>query len=109
LCVERPSELSAEGVVDILRSMPEHEYVLFHRIADPASARVRSRIVELGLKPRIDFQNAETDGVAELARLGGGPTPALWDGLVLIRGEAAVLAALGGIHPGGGSAGSTTP
>ncbi|MDP9246144.1 MAG: hypothetical protein M3O64_05755 [Chloroflexota bacterium] len=83
------------------------EYTLFHRIAEATSARVRSRIVELGLKPRIDFQNAETDGAAELALLGGGPTPALWDGRVLTVGEAAVLAVVAGIHPGGGSAGAT--
>ena len=41
--------------------MSEVDHTLFHRIAQPASARIRSRIVELGLKPRIDFQNADTD------------------------------------------------
>jgi cation diffusion facilitator family transporter len=76
----------------------ETGYTLFHRVAEPASARVRSRVVDLGLKPRIDFQNAETDGKDELARLGGSATPALWDGHVLLVGEADVsekLAALG--------------
>lgn len=95
--------------MDILRPVPEPPYTLFHRIAEPACARVRSRILALGLKPRIDFQNAETDGAAELARLGGGPTPALWDGRVLMEGEAAVLAVLARIPPARGSAGSTAP
>jgi hypothetical protein len=63
---------------------------LFHRIAEPESARIRLRVVELGLKPRIDFLNAETDGEDELARLGGSATPALWDGRTLTVGEAAV-------------------
>ena len=65
-------------------------YVLFHRIAEVDSARVRLRVVELGLKPRIDFQNAETDGRSELSRLGSGVTPALWDGKRLITGADAV-------------------
>ena len=95
--------------MDILRPMPEPTYVLYHSIAEPACARVRTRIVELGLKPRIDFENAETDGAADLAKLGGGPTPALWDGRVLIVGEAAVGAALERIALGRGSGGSTAP
>lgn len=95
--------------MDILGPVPEPTYVLYHRIAEPASARVRTRIVELGLKPGIDFENAETDGAAELAKLGGGPTPALWDGRVLIVGEAAVGAVLERIGAGRGSRGSTAP
>jgi hypothetical protein len=78
--------------------MTPPEYTLFHRVAEPASARIRQRVVELGLKPRIDFQNAETDGKDELARLGGSITPALWDGQTLAVGESAVarkLATLG--------------
>jgi protein-S-isoprenylcysteine O-methyltransferase Ste14 len=65
-------------------------YVLFHRIAEAESARVRLRVVQLGLKRRIAFLNAETDGKAELARLGGAATPALWDGRRLVSGEDAV-------------------
>ena len=65
-------------------------YVLYHRIAEPASAAIRLRVVELGLKSHIDFQNAETDGKDELARLGGHATPALWDGTRLISGVDAV-------------------
>jgi len=74
-------------------------YTLFHRIDEPASARIRQRVVELGLKPRIDFQNAETDGKAELARIGGSLTPALWDGKVLTVGESAVARTLLLIQP----------
>ena len=65
-------------------------YVLFHRIAEPDSARIRLRVVELRLKQRIDFQNAETDGKDELVRLGGLATPALWDGQRLTSGGDAV-------------------
>jgi hypothetical protein len=74
-------------------------YTLFHRIAEPASARIRLRIVELGLKPRIDFQNAETDGRDELARLGGSVTPALWDGRALTVGEDRVAQQLTAMRP----------
>ena len=74
-------------------------YTLFHRIGEPASARIRQRVVELGLKPRIDFQNAETDGKEELARIGGSLTPALWDGKALTVGESAVARTLLTIQP----------
>jgi cation diffusion facilitator family transporter len=75
------------------------EYTLFHRVAEPASARVRSRVVDLGLKGRIDFQNAETDGKDDLARLGGSVTPALWDGHTLTVGELAVAQKLTALVP----------
>jgi hypothetical protein len=77
----------------------ETDYTLFHRIAEPASARIRLRVVELGLKPRIDFQNAETDGREALARLGGSATPALWDGRSLIVGEERVAQQLTAMRP----------
>jgi hypothetical protein len=77
----------------------ETDYTLFHRIAEPASARIRLRVVELGLKPRIDFQNAETDGRDELARLGGSVTPALWDGRSLTVGEERVAQKLTAMRP----------
>ena len=79
--------------------MSDAAYTLFHRIAEPASARIRLRVVELGLKPRIDFRNAETDGRDELARLGGSVTPALWDGRTLTVGEVAVAAKLVALSP----------
>ena len=66
-------------------------YTLFHRVSEAASARIQSRVVELGLKSRIDFQNADTDGKDELARLGGSETPALWDGDELTVGESEVV------------------
>ena len=75
------------------------EYTLFHRVAEPGSARIRQRVVELGLKTRIDFQNADADGRDELARLGGSVTPALWDGRTLVVGESAVARKLITLRP----------
>lgn len=71
--------------------------VLYHRVPDPESARVRRRIVELGLKSRVDFQNVDTEGRAAFATLGGGSVPALWDGHSLHRGADRVLLALSAI------------
>ena len=74
-------------------------FTLFHRIAEPASARIRLRVVELGLKSSIDFQNAETDGKDELGRLGGSATPALWDGRSLTIGEDQIAQKLTAMRP----------
>src|SRR2546426_8433840 len=82
-----------------LYEMTQPAYTLFHRVAEPASARVRQRVVELGLKPRIDFQNAETDGKDELVRLGGTGTPAVWGGRTLTVGEPAVARELATLPP----------
>ena len=71
--------------------------VLYHRLSDPESARVRAHIVELGLKPRIDFQNVDTEGAEAFAALGGGRVPALWDGRRLEHGADAIVLALGAI------------
>jgi hypothetical protein len=68
--------------------------VLYHRIGDPDSAAVRSRVVELGLKSRIDFQNVDTEGAAAFATQGGRRVPAVWDGERLHEGRAAALALL---------------
>jgi hypothetical protein len=68
--------------------------VLYHRIDDPDSAVVRRRVVELGLKPRVDFQNVDTDGAEAWASAGGKLLPALWDGARLHEGTRAALAAL---------------
>ncbi len=65
--------------------------VLYHRIDDPDSAAVRRRVVELGLKPRFDFQNVDTDGAEAFSKHGGRRVPALWDGVLLHEGRAAVL------------------
>jgi hypothetical protein len=73
--------------------------VLYHRVADPDSARVRAQIVERGLKPLIDFQNVDTDAAAEFSARGGRRVPALWDGVRLHEGAAAVLLAIGAIMP----------
>ena len=79
-----------ERVPRWLPRMTSSPYVLFHRIAEAESARIRLRVVALGLKSRIDFQNAETDGKAALEHLGGDRTPALWDGRRLVSGPDAV-------------------
>ena len=79
-------------------SEPESDYTLFHRIAEPASARIRLRVVELGLKGRIDFQNAETDAKDD-PRLGSARTPALWDGRTLTVGEERVAQKLAALRP----------
>ena len=68
--------------------------VLYHRIGDPDSAAVRRRIVELALKPRIDFQNVDDEGAAAFATHGGRGVPALWDGARLHEGRDAVLVLL---------------
>jgi len=65
--------------------------VLYHRIGDPESAAVRRRVVELGLKPRVDFQNVDSEGADAFAERGGRRVPALWDGVLLHEGRAAVL------------------
>ena len=68
--------------------------MLYHRIDDPDSAAVRRRVVELGLKPKIDFQNVDTDGADAFAAHGGRRIPALWDGTRLHEGRDASLAVL---------------
>ena len=71
--------------------------MLYHRLADPESARVRARIVELGLKPRVDFQNVDTEGAGGFAAHGGRRVPALWDGARLLEGADTIDLALGAI------------
>ena len=68
--------------------------ILYHRIDDPDSAVVRRRVVELGLKAHVDFQNVDTDGAEAFAKHGGGRVPALWDGERLHEGKRAALAVL---------------
>ena len=67
---------------------------LFHRIADPACARVRKAIVELGLESKVSFRNVDTGTEAkiEFASLVGRPdVPVLKTAQGLIMGEASVL------------------
>jgi hypothetical protein len=66
------------------------ELVLYHRVADPASAAIRRLIVERGLKSRVDFQNVDADGAEAFAEHAGRTVPALWDGQCLHEGEAAI-------------------
>jgi hypothetical protein len=68
---------------------------LFHRIAEPDSAAARQLSIALGLADVIAFRNVAFDAHREaLAALGGGATPALWDGARLHAGLGAVRAAL---------------
>jgi hypothetical protein len=74
---------------------------LFHRIAEPASADARRRLVERGLTGRVELRNVEFESHARAlrARGGGGATPALWDGTRLHEGRDPVLAALDRLAP----------
>jgi hypothetical protein len=72
-------------------------YVLYHRVADPACAAIRTEIVEAGLKPLIDFQNVDTDAAQEFADRRGREVPALWDGARLHEGGDRVRLAIGAI------------
>lgn len=68
---------------------------LFHRLSEPESAEARRFAVALGLEGRVAFRNVEFASHREaLAALGGGRTPALWDGRRLHEGLQAVRAAL---------------
>jgi hypothetical protein len=68
--------------------------ILYHRIDDPDSAAVRRRVVELGIKGQVDFQNVDTEGAEAFARHGGRQVPAIWDGERLHEGRIAALAVL---------------
>jgi hypothetical protein len=68
---------------------------LFHRLAEPGSAAARVLARDLGLLERVALRNVAFDSHRDaLAALGGGATPALWDGARLHVGLAAVKAAL---------------
>ena len=68
--------------------------ILYHRIDDPDSAAIRRRVVELGVKSQVDFQNVDTEGAEAFAQHGGRNVPALWDGQRLHEGRGAVVAVL---------------
>ncbi len=68
---------------------------LFHRLAEPDSARARKKVAGLGLLGRVAFRNVDFESHrAALAGRGGAETPALWDGTRLHVGLARVAAAL---------------
>lgn len=70
-------------------------FELFHRIADPASARVRRFVVEHELQPFVRFRNVTYPEVErDLRAHGGADAPALWDGERLIEGAEAIIARL---------------
>ena len=68
--------------------------ILYHRIDDPESAAVRRRVVELGVKAQVDFQNVDTEGAHAFTLHGGRRVPAIWDGERLHEGRVAALAVL---------------
>ena len=75
--------------------MTSPELQLFHRIADPPSARVRRFVVDYALEDRVRFRNLTFPEVeADFHVLGGHTSPALWDGVHLHQGAEAVLARL---------------
>jgi len=80
-----------------------NEFVLFHRLDDPASAAVRREIVDRGLKSRIDFQNVDSaDGKVMFAARGGAAIPAIWDGDRLRSGTDAIVSWLSEVENDGG-------
>jgi hypothetical protein len=58
---------------------------------------MRRFIVERGIKPRVDFQNVDSDGAEAFAAHGARRVPALWDGARLHEGPNAIRLALGAI------------
>jgi hypothetical protein len=71
------------------------KFELFHATNEESSAAARKLITERGLLDRIRFRNVFYDEVqADFTARGGTKLPALWDGVKLIEGEQAVLAAI---------------
>ena len=72
------------------------KFELFHRIADPGSARARLFVMERELSGEVNFWNLTYEKPqAKLQALGGdGTAPALWDGEKLFVGADAVIARL---------------
>ncbi len=68
---------------------------LFHATNDEHSAEARKLVVDRGLVDKIRFRNVFYAEVrADLDARGGKATPAIWDGVTLIEGRAAVIAFL---------------
>lgn len=75
--------------------MAVRPFQLFHRIADPASARVRRFVTDRELLEVVQLRNVEFEEVQrDLAALGGEGPPALWDGSRLVAGAEACIARL---------------
>lgn len=74
------------------RSGDAGHFELFHRIDDPASARIRQRVLALHLLERADFRNIAFDSHrVAFEQHGGTAWPAIWDGRELWTGEAACV------------------
>jgi hypothetical protein len=64
---------------------------LFHRIAEPDSARARQLVLDRALTTLVQFRNVGfPEAAAALQSHGGVETPALWDGERLATGLEAV-------------------
>lgn len=70
-------------------------FELFHAIGDASSALVRRFVVDQELDEVVRFRNVSYPEVQlDLSARGGGPLPALWDGVELVIGADAVIARL---------------
>ena len=68
---------------------------LFHAIGDESSARVRRWVADHELLEQVRFRNVVYPEVmADLTARGGHGAPALWNGITLVSGADAVIAAL---------------
>jgi hypothetical protein len=68
---------------------------LFHRVADPQSAKVRKYVSDHGLLEKVRFRNLVYPEVAaDFAARSGVEAPALWDGKALTHGADAIIAKL---------------
>jgi hypothetical protein len=73
---------------------------LFHEVAHAPSARVRRLAVERKVTAHLRFRNISYPKVAaEFQARGGHTLPALWDGVTLWQGEAAVTEKLSALAP----------
>lgn len=77
---------------------PSYRFQLFHKLGDPASSRIRTRVVALGLERVAAFRNVAFESHQEaFQRRNGRLLPAIWDGARLYEGEVACEAFLSDI------------